>query len=377
MKQGPRHRVRLPGALMDSTPTLAHRISTRLRSWEGLLLLILGVVIVLNTVFAPNYLFGDLGSQNQVNLWWIGIEKAIVVLAMAFVIINGEIDLSVASVMGLSAVVMAITWEAGVAIEIGILLALLVGLGIGLFNGFWVAIVGLPSLVVTLAGLIGIRGLSFMLIEGRSIGNQETAFPTWFEDMGQQPVSDLIGFLRSIPIIDRVPFALFLYFGLLILAGVVLGRSGFGRRNYVIGSNKDVALYSGVGVVRHKMAVMVISSVTAALAGVLLAGHLGAVRGSTAFGWELDIITIVLLGGVSIFGGSGTMLGVFLSTMLVLNIRNGLGLSNVPGHTQTGVVGLLLILSVLLPNMAESYQGWARRRSLARAARSTREGPAP
>ena len=131
----------------------------------------------------------------------------------------------------------------------------------------------------------------------------------------------------------------------------MLGRSGFGRRTYVIGSNKDVAQYSGVGVARHKMAIMVISSVTAALAGVLLASHLGAVRGSTAFGWELDIITIVLLGGVSIFGGSGTMLGVFLSTMLVLNIRNGLGLNNVPGHTQTGVVGLLLILSVLLPNM--------------------------
>ena len=361
---------------MDSAPTLTQRITSRLRSWEGLLLLILAFVIVVNTASAPNYLFGDLGSQNQVNLWWIGIEKAIVVLAMAFVIINGEIDLSVASVMGLSSVVVAIAWEAGIPIEIGILLALLAGLGIGLFNGFWVAIVGLPSLVVTLAGLIGIRGLAFMLIEGRSIGNQETAFPTWFEDLGQQPLSEMVGVLGSIPFLDRVPFALYVYFVLLLLAGVVLGRSGFGRRNYVIGSSKDVALYSGVGVVRHKMTIMVISSTTAALAGVLLAAHLGAVRGSTAFGWELDIITIVLLGGVSIFGGSGTMLGVFLSTMLVLNIRNGLGLSNVPGHTQTGVVGMLLILSVLLPNMIESYQGWARRRSLARAAKASREPPA-
>jgi rhamnose transport system permease protein len=362
---------------MDSAPTLAQRTATRLRSWEGLLLAILASVIIVNTFFAPNYIFGDLGSQNQVNLWWIGIEKAIVVLAMAFVIINGEIDLSVASVMGLAAVVVAVAWEAGVPIEIGIVLALLAGLGIGLFNGFWVALVGLPSLVVTLAGLIGIRGLAFMLIEGRSIGNADTAFPEWFEDMGQQPLSDLIGLLDVIPFVDRVPFAMFVYFGLLIVAAIVLGRSGFGRRNYVIGSNKDVALYSGVSVVRHKMAIMIISSVTAAVAGVLLTAHLGAVRGSTAFGWELDIITIVLLGGVSIFGGSGTMLGVFLSTMLVLNIRNGLGLNNVPGHTQTGVVGLLLILSVLLPNMIESYQGWARRRALARAARaslSEREG---
>ena len=356
---------------MDSPPTMSQRIVQRLKSWEGLLLIILIGVIILNAVFATGYS----GSQNQINLWWISIEKAIVVLAMTFVIINGEIDLSVASVMGLSAVVVAILWEQGVPVEIGILVALLVGLGIGLFNGFWVAIVGLPSLVVTLAGLIGIRGLAFMLIEGRSIGNQATAFPTWFEDLGQQPLSDFVGVLGSIPVIDRVPFAMFVYFGLLILAAVVLGRSGFGRRTYVIGSNKDVAQYSGVDVRRHKMAIMMISATTAALAGVLLAQHLGAVRGSTAFGWELDIITIVLLGGVSIFGGSGTMLGVFLSTMLVLNIRNGLGLNNVPGHTQTGVVGLLLILSVLLPNMIESYQGWARRRALAREARAARAGP--
>lgn len=356
---------------MDSAPTLMERTLSRLRSWEGLLLAILLFVIVVNALLASGYT----GGQNQVNLWWISIEKAIVVLAMAFVIINGEIDLSVASVMGLSSVIVAVLWEQGVPIEIGIIVALLAGVGVGLFNGFWVAIVGLPSLVVTLAGLIGFRGLAYMLIEDRSIGNGATAFPTWFEDLGQQPLSEMIGVLGSIPILDRVPFAMVLYFGLLLLAGVVLGRSGFGRRTYVIGSNKDVALYSGVGVVRHKMAIMVISATTAALAGVLVGSHLGAVRGSTAFGWELDIITIVLLGGVSIFGGSGTMLGVFLSTMLVLNIRNGLGLSNVAGHTQTGVVGLLLILSVLLPNMIESYQGWARRRSLAREARAARAGP--
>ncbi len=353
---------------MDSAPTTLDRFVGRLRSWEGLLLVILVVVIALNAVAAPGYA----GSQNQVNLWWISIERAIVVLAMTFVIINGEIDLSVASVMGLASVIVAVVWEAGLPIELGIILALLAGLGIGLFNGFWVAIVGLPSLVVTLAGLIGFRGLAFMLIEGRSVGNADSAFPTWFEDIGQQPLREFVGVLDAIPVIDRVPFAMFVYAGLLVLAAVVLGRSGFGRRTYVIGSSKDVARYSGVAVTRHKMAIMVISAMTAAIAGVLVASHLGAVRGSTAFGWELDIITIVLLGGVSIFGGSGTMLGVFLSTMLVLNIRNGLGLNNVPGHTQTGVIGLLLILSVLLPNMIESYQGWARRRSLARAAQAAR-----
>jgi len=322
-------------------------------------------------MFAPNFLT----VQNQVNLWQNGIEKAIVVLAMAFVIINGEIDLSVASMMGLSAVIVAVLWEQGVAIELAIIVAILSGVALGLFNGFWVAIVGLPSLVVTLAGLIGYRGLALILIEDRSIGNGATAFPRWFEDLGQQPLSDSIGLLGAIPAIERVPLTMFFYFGLLVLAAVTLGMAGFGRKTYVIGSSFQVARYSGVGVAAHKMAIMTLSATVAAIAGVLFAAHLGAVRGSTAFGFELDIITIVLLGGVSIFGGSGTMLGVFLATLLVLNIRNGLGLQSVPGHTQTGVIGLLLILSVLLPNIFSSYQERARRRSLARAGNAPRDGP--
>jgi rhamnose transport system permease protein len=143
----------------------------------------------------------------------------------------------------------------------------------------------------------------------------------------------------------------------------------------VIGASSPVARFSGVNVVRHKITIFMLSGFTAALAGALYAAHLGAVRGSTATGFELDIITIVLLGGVSIFGGSGTMLGVFLATVLVLNIRNGLGLLNVPGHTQTGFVGVLLILSVLVPNLLVRYQAWSHRRTLAHATHDARDGP--
>ena len=333
----------------------------RLRGWDGLLLFLVLVVVVVGLTSVPGY--G--GFQNQINLWQNGIEKAIVVLAMAFVIINGEIDLSVASMMGLSAAVVARLWEIGAPIEVGILAALGVGAGLGLFNGFWVAIVGLPSLVVTLAGLIGFRGLAFILIEDRSIGNAPSEFPSWFEDLGQQPL------------IGPLPLSMIIYLGLLIAAVVILGMSGFGRRNYVIGASSAVARFSGVDVVRHKLAVFTLSGLIAAFAGVMYAAHLGAVRGSTATGFELDIITMVLLGGVSIFGGTGTMLGVFLATFLVLSIRNVLGLLNVPGHTQTGVIGVLLILSVLVPNLYVRYQAWAARRAMARAARETREGPVP
>ncbi|MCH7779786.1 MAG: hypothetical protein IH848_02990, partial [Acidobacteria bacterium] len=159
--------------------------------------------------------------------------------------------------------VVAVLWEQGFAIEIAIVMAILTGVGLGLFNGFWVAIVGLPSLVVTLAGLIGFRGLALILIEDRSIGNSDTAFPRWFEDIGQQPLAEFIGVLGALPVLERVPLAMFFYFGLLVLAAITLGMAGFGRKTYVIGASFQVARYSGVGVAAHKMAIMTLSATVA------------------------------------------------------------------------------------------------------------------
>ena len=306
-------------------------VASRLRSWEGLLLVILIVVVALNALAAPGYLT----VQNQINLFQLSVEKAIVVLIMTFVIVSGEIDLSVASVMGLAAVVVAWLTSQGVSTEAAILIALGVGGLCGLLNGFWIAIVGLPSLAVTLAGLIGYRGLARVLIEDRSIGG----FPDWFEDLGQQPF------------IGPLPLALIIFAVMAVGAAIILGRSGFGRYVYVLGSNIQVARFSGVRIARVRLSIFTMSGLIAALAGVLLAARLGAVRGSTAEGFELDIITMVLLGGVSIFGGRGTMIGVILAILVILNLRNGLGLANVTGNTQTGVVGVLLILSVLVPNL--------------------------
>jgi rhamnose transport system permease protein len=221
---------------------------------------------------------------------------------------------------------------------VAILAALLVGLLGGLLNGFFIAYVGLPSLVTTLATLIGFRGLARVLVEDESIGN----FPEWFANLGQQPL------------IGPFPLALILFFILAALAVIVLHFSGFGRLVYVIGNNKDVARYAGVKVQRVKMNLYIASGLIAALAGILFAARLGAVRGDTAVGFELDIITMVLLGGVSIFGGSGTLYGVLLSILIILNLRNGMGLANLSGHLQTGVIGALLILSVLLPNLVNA-----------------------
>jgi rhamnose transport system permease protein len=201
--------------------------------------------------------------------------------------------------------------------------------------------------VVTLAGLIGYRGVARILLEDRSIGN----FPDWFNRLGQQPL------------VGPLPLSLIIFFVLLVLTVIVLQYSIFGRYIYVIGNSSQVARYSGVKVQRVKLILFVVSGTIAALAGLLLAARLGAVRGNTAEGFELDIITMVLLGGVSIFGGSGTLIGVGLAILLILNLRNGMSLANITGNTQTGVIGAILILSVLIPNWGQNLsQLWSRQR---------------
>ena len=210
----------------------------------------------------------------------------------------------------------------------------------GGLNAFLITWLGIPSLVVTLAMLIGFRGLARVLLEDRGLGN----FPQWVNDLGQKAV------------IGPFPLALIIFVVLLILLSVVLHRTGFGRLVFVIGNSSDVARYSGVQVERVKAILFMMSAVVASLAGLLYAARLGSVRGDAAVGFELDIITMVLLGGVSIFGGRGSMLGVLLSILIVLNLRNGMALSNITGHVQTGVIGILLIASVLVPNLVRRFR---------------------
>jgi rhamnose transport system permease protein len=326
---------------------------SRFKSWEGLLVIILILVIIANLALSPYYL----GGENFINLFQLSIEKIIVALIMTLVIINGEIDLSVASVMGLSACVMASSYQQGVPIELAFVFGLLAGVVAGAFNGFWVAYVGLPSLVVTLAGLIGYRGIARILLEDKSIGG----FPQWFNLLGQKPI------------LGPFPLALIIFAVLAIIFIIILHFSAFGRYVYIIGSNRDAARYSGVKVRQVKMTLFIMSAVIASLAGMLYAARLGNVRASSAEGFELDIITMVLLGGVSIFGGTGTLIGVGLSILIILNLRNGMSLANISGNAQTSVVGVLLILSVLLPNWAQDAQRIWNRRVSARSKVKDRE----
>ena len=306
---------------------------TRERTWEVLLTAILVGTIAYNATQSDVYLDID----NFVNIFRLSIEKVIIAVAMTFVIVTGEIDLSVASVMAFAACTLAYAHESGVPFGLAIVLALVAAAAAGLVQGVVSATTGISSLVVTLAGLIGFRGAARILLEDRSSGD----FPEWFGELGRD---DVLG---------PMPFALVLFLILLVLGGVVLHRSAVGRRLFVIGDNAEVARFSGIDVARTKVLLFTCSGFVAGVAGVLFAARLGSVRANIGEGFELDIVTMVLLGGVSIFGGSGTLLGVALAIGIVLNLRNGLGLANVESNTQTGVIGALLIVSVLARNLLD------------------------
>ena len=319
------------------------KILKHLKSWEGFLAIILLVVVIVNSLLSESFL----SIENQINLFVLSIEKVIIALVMAKIIINAEIDLSVASMMGLSACALGWFVESGMSMTTALIASITIGAVGGAFNGFWITVVKLPSLVVTLAMLIGFRGLARVLIGDRSI----KMFPQWFEDLGQQPL-----FLN-------IPFSVMIFMAVLICVVITLEYTGFGRHIYTIGINQNVALYSGINVARVKMLLFIFSGIISAIAGILYAARLGTVRGDMGLGFELDIITIVLLGGVSIFGGSGSIYGVILSILIVLYLRNGMSLSNITGHLQTGVIGVLLILSVLIPNVLENMKKYLKFRT--------------
>lgn len=307
---------------------------TALRSWEGFLFLVLVLIYALNTANSPVFLT----VGNQINMFQLSVEKIIVALVMTFVIINGEIDLSVASVMGLAACAFGWMVQAGVPGGAAIALALAIGFACGAFNALFIVGFGIPSLVVTLATMIAFRGFARVLVEDRGI----SGFPAWFNALGQK---GLVG---------PVPLAMILFAVLAVIAFLILQRTAFGRKVYFIGANRAVAEYSGLDVRAVKVKIFMASGTVAALAGVLFAARVGAIRGDIAQGFELDIITMVLLGGVSIFGGAGTMSGTILAILIVLALRNGMALQNITGHIQTGVLGVLLILSVMVPIIRET-----------------------
>jgi rhamnose transport system permease protein len=311
--------------------------------WETLLVLLLVATFIMGSSIADSFLSGTNLSLASADL----MEKAIMALGLTLVIIAGEIDLSVASVLGLSSAILGELVDKGVPLGLAIALCLVAGALCGLFNGLLVARVGLPSLVVTLGTLALFRGLAFVVLGDRAVSE----FPSAFLDFGFNTVPGTL-----------VPWPAVLFAVLAVLTFFVLHRSWIGRQLYAIGNNAEAARFSGVEVARIKIGLFVASGALAALAGVVFTARFASARPDNAVGFELDVVTAVLLGGVSIFGGRGTLVGVILGLFLIGALRNSLGLADVGAEKQSIVIGTLLIVAVMGTNALQGVQERAARR---------------
>ena len=311
------------------------------RTWEIILVLLLLVVV------------GGFGATTEGFLDFYNLsdstfnysEKALIALAMALVIIAGDIDISVAATVALSSVMMGLAKNAGA----GPMLIVLVGLGsgalCGALNGFLITRFALPSIVVTIGTLSLYRGTALVILGDGAI----TGYPPALSTLGNGYIGDLIGLpWLQIPI----EFAIFVIAAIII--GVVLHKTIIGRRIYSIGANPIASRFSGIAVNRYRLMLFIFVGTFAGLASVLLTGRIGSTRPNIAMGWELDAITMVILGGVSINGGSGSLLGVVLAIIVLGMFTFGLQMMNVPGIVMSMILGGLLIVSMILPILIRS-----------------------
>ena len=306
----------------------------RLTNWDGFLAALTAVTLSYAAIAVPNFATAFNISQAIAGV----SERALIVLPMVLLIIAREIDLSVASMLALSSVVFGVAVQAGVPISLAILAALVTGLVGGALNGALVTMLGLPSLVVTLGTLALFRGVGYIILGSGSVNE----FPDAFTDFG---INTMGG--------SMLPWTIAPFLVLAPIFAVLLQKSAIGRRIYTIGGNPDVARYAGVRVGRIRLALFATSGVVSALAGVVFTARLANARADNAVGLELDVITIALLGGVSVFGGRGHLTGVFFALVLIAALRNILGLLQIGGDAQGTVIGLLLIGSLLLSTVTQ------------------------
>lgn len=312
----------------DRLNTALHRA---LRSWEALLILVFIIVFAINSFASPYFL----NAWNLSDATFNFTEKAMIAFAMAMLIIAGEIDLSVASIIALASTMMGVMMQAGAGVPVLVLTGVAVGLICGVVNGVLVAGLRLPSIVVTIGTMSLFRGLSYIILGDQAF----TGYPKDFAYFGQGYVFWVISF----------ELALFAVMGL--AAYILLERTNFGRAVYAIGNNPTAALFSGLRVQRVRFILFLLTGVSSGIAAVCLTSRLGSTRPSIAMGMELEVVTMVVLGGISILGGSGRILGVILAALIMGLVTFGFGLLNVPGIVMSIFLGLLLIGVIAAPRL--------------------------
>lgn len=310
-------------------------------TWERVLLALLVLVLVVFGLMQPGFMTPDALADSTFNF----SEKGILALALALLIIAGEIDLSIAATLALCSLAMGYAMKAGAG-SVGMTLAALVTGGIaGAVNGVLVTRYKLPSIVVTIGTLSLYRGLALVALGDQAI----SGYPEVFSTLGNSYVGEIIG----VPwLIIPVEFAILLAFALLV--GLTLHRTVVGRRLYAIGANSIASRFSGIEVDRYRFVLFVFAGLMAAVAAILLTGRIGSTRPNIAMGWELDAITMVILGGVAIEGGRGSVIGTMLAVLLLGLLTFAMGMANVTGIVMSMVIGVLLIVSMVLPRLLQS-----------------------
>ncbi|MHA7885818.1 ABC transporter permease [Roseicyclus sp.] len=326
--------------MTDTTRVIPDRLQSplqrRVKSWESLLLAVAVAIFIVNSFMSPYFL----NAWNLSDMTFNFTEKAMIAFAMALLIIAGEIDLSVASIIALASTAMGAAVQVGVGTPGLVLIGLGVGLLCGAFNGVLVTRLGLPSIVVTIGTMSLFRGISYIVLGDQAY----RGYPADFAFFGQGYVFWVISF-------ELVLFAV-----LALIYFVLLHKTNFGRAVYAIGNNPVGAEFSGIRVARVKFILFLLTGLMSGVAAICLTSRLASTRPSIAVGWELEIVTMVVLGGVSILGGAGSIPGVVIAAFVMGLVTFGLGLLNVPGIVMSIVIGALLIGVIALPRLWDKWR---------------------
>ena len=325
--------------------------------WESGLVLLIIAIVIFGAMSSPQFLT----SGNFFNTGVTSGEVAIMALPMTLIIISGEIDLSVASILGMSSALLGFLWARHWPMLAIFLAVALAGILAGLINGLLVTRVGLPSLAVTIGTLALYRGVALILLGPNTVSD----FPSRYTSIGVNPLPG-----------TQIPWNVAIFVVLAVIFAVVLHFTATGRSIYAMGASPEAATFSGIRVKRVKTLLFVVSGLVCSLAGVLWTFRLATAVQNNGLGEELAVVAVVLLGGVSIFGGKGSLGGVVLAVVAFTALQNALLLTNFNQEATGIVIGALLLVSVFAPNLAALRGGRLPRWVRGRARRGGPGGPA-
>lgn len=307
-------------------------------SWDAMLVVLLFVSLSIGRVFSQDFL----GNDNIGNLLASVVEIGLMALGLTLVMVAAEIDLSIAAILGLASGLLGVLFKAGIPMPMAITLVLVMGAAAGGFNGLLVTKLGLPSLAVTIGTMALFRGITYILLGDEAVASFPAEYTAFGFDMSAGTFMPLTYVFLLIPL--AIGFTLLLQF------------SCIGRLIYAMGANETAVRFSGVNAARIKVWLFVVSGLMSALAGVVYTLRFSSARADNGTGFELNVVAAVLFGGVSIFGGRGTLVGVLLAVLIVGVFNNALTLFDVSNEILTIVTGLLLLSSVMVPNLADRWR---------------------